>query len=121
MLFFDSGGLSKSLYRAKYYLEEAAGKGVDEAYYCLVMNLLELSGLQYKGMEGIPGHNCIPGVIFWAPKAVVNEMFKPETIKLIEELERFAKQSYVNCERDAECFSKIHIDQLFVGRLYLAK
>ena len=54
------GGLSKLLYRAKHYLEEA--------YYCIAGTLLELRKLQYEGTKRIPGHCCIPRVLFWARK-----------------------------------------------------
>ena len=95
------GGLSKSLYRAKHYLEEAAEKGVDAAYYCLEVTLGKLCHLQYKGiMEGIPGHSCIPMVLFWARKVVANEMSKADANKMIGELERFAKESCATTARE---------------------
>ena len=114
--FFYSGfgGLSKSLYRAKHYLEEAAGKGYSAAYYYLAVTLLQLNELEYKRICDIPGHNCIPRVLFWARKAseyeprkvIANEPTKADAIKVIEESERFVKQSCANCKRNAECFSE---------------
>ena len=100
------GGLSKSLYLAKYYLEEAVGMGVDKAYCPLAVTLLKLGDLQYKAMNNIPGHCCIPRVLFWARKAAAYVRFKADAINVIEESERFVKQRCANCERDAGCFSE---------------
>ena len=106
--FFYSGfgGLSKSLYLAKYYLEEAAGKRCDAAHCPLAMTLLQLGDLQYKGMDDIPGHCCIPMVLFWARKAAVREDYsKADAIKLIGQLERVLKKHCANCVRGATRFS----------------
>mmetsp|Transcript_41388 Transcript_41388/g.74617 ORF Transcript_41388/g.74617 Transcript_41388/m.74617 type:complete len:218 (-) Transcript_41388:215-868(-) len=58
-----SGGMKKSLYRAKYYIQRSAEKGLADAYTPLALILLELPRVQYDG-KVISGHNCIPRALF---------------------------------------------------------
>ena len=73
---FSSGrGLTKSLYRAKYYLQEALDKD-DESldktciYIPLAMTLSDLYGYQYEG-TACSGHDCTPLIISYLRKAAI--------------------------------------------------
>ena len=134
-IFFYRGiySVSKSLYRAKYYFEECARNKKVSVYYRLSITLLELNEIQYKDVDAeaieITGHSCIPRVLYWARKAMVNDTFsvgtsniiteefrtskaaacekyRADASELIERLENQGKKSCANCKRDAQCFSR---------------
>jgi len=104
--YYGLAGFNKSLYRAKHYFEEAAGNNDDAAYYLLAMTLLELNAIEYKGVKSVPGHCCIPKVLFWARKALASEQYKARAIQLIEQVLSTRKQFCANCKRNAECLSE---------------
>ena len=96
-----SGGMKKSLYRAKYYIQRSAEKGLADAYTPLALILLELSRVQYDG-KVISGYNCIPRALFWQRK--VAEKGDPRAIKVVAEIEKLGQQGCVCCLRKAKCF-----------------
>lgn len=64
------GPLERNLVLAKHYLEEASVKHVIEcAYHPYADALLYLNMAQYDESIHIPGHSCIPKVIYWLRKA----------------------------------------------------
>eukprot|EP00571_Detonula_confervacea_P006298 CAMPEP_0172319826 /NCGR_PEP_ID=MMETSP1058-20130122/38809_1 /TAXON_ID=83371 /ORGANISM="Detonula confervacea, Strain CCMP 353" /LENGTH=397 /DNA_ID=CAMNT_0013034957 /DNA_START=41 /DNA_END=1231 /DNA_ORIENTATION=+ len=94
----------KSLVRAKHYLQSAAEKGMKMAYILLAQTLLNLYAECFDSIV-IPGHSCIPSVLFWARKAA--ETGDSDVINDVEELERLVGQFQfcANCKIPAEDFS----------------
>lgn len=97
------GGLEKSLVRAKHYLEKAARKGQVTSYCNLALTLRCLGEEQYLGNTSIPGHSCIPQVLFWMRK---NAPKKSNSAQLIADMESHGESFCSNCKTDASFFSE---------------
>lgn len=92
------GGLDKSPYRARYYLEEAASKGNKNAFTSLALTLMEIDKIRYNSSTScLPGHNSMPRCLFWARKAAA--CGDPRAIQVVAQGERMFQQSCANCKK----------------------
>ena len=101
--FRGAGGLEKSLPRAKHYLEGAAKEGLASAYLALATVLMELSKEQYAGQD-IPGHSCIPRVLYWTRKASkeLTDPSAPIAARNLELIESYEDASCSSCFKTAQ-------------------
>merc|ERR1711982_116971 len=54
---------------------------------------------------GIPGHSCVPKVLYWARKSLQIDSSLAGPSKYIEMLEEEGKRRCANCKKDAKCFA----------------
>ena len=82
------------LSRAVHYLEEAAVKGYEGAYYLLARTLLDIAvEIDMKQIV----HSYAPRIMFWARKAAKGTRSKSDAIKLIVKMENMLKESCSTC------------------------
>jgi len=99
-LHLDGDGVTKSHYRAKHYIGQAAGRGDGTSFFNFARTLYELGQCQYEGVMDIPGHSCIPRVLFWARKAhAASNEYREVAAELIDTLEKDAMSRCANCKK----------------------
>jgi len=99
-LHLDGDGVTQSHYRAKHYIGRAAGRGDGTSFFNFARTLYELGQRQYGGVMDVPGHSCIPRVLFWARKAhAAGNEYGEVAAELIDRLERDAMSRCANCRR----------------------
>ena len=107
------GGLVKSLYLAKHYSELGvnlvANNQEDSQVNANTMSMLGITLLhiqsnQYEGQLYIPGHSCVPKVLYWLRKSLQIDSSQTEPAKIIENLEEVGKKRCANCNKDKNCF-----------------
>ena len=82
------------LNRAVHYLQEAAGKGYEGAYYLLARTLLDIA-VEIDMKQIVQAY--APRIMFWARKAAKGTRSKSDAIKLIEKMENMLKESCSTC------------------------
>lgn len=97
------GGFEKSLYRAKYYLDEAVDKGFTHANGPLGVTLQELGSFQYNGQNNIPGYSCIPRARSCFQKAASTG--DPRSKEYLAGIERNSQHVCSNCDKPAKLVS----------------
>lgn len=103
--FRGHGGFDKNLYRAKYYLEEAAERGgTDEmradVHTYIAACLMELCEAQHNGANDIPGFCPIPRALACYRKAAAGgDKFAKG---MIEQFQDQLQQKCANCKRNAD-------------------
>ncbi|KAL7547406.1 hypothetical protein ACHAWF_010716 [Thalassiosira exigua] len=93
--FLGEYGMKKSMILSKHYLGQSASKGDVDAYYFLARSLFNLTKHAYEGRVSLPGHSCIPKVLYWARKAELEGQDMDDAAELVSTLER---QTWSQCE-----------------------
>merc|ERR1719145_498969 len=71
----------------------------------LALTLLQIQFNQYEGQLYIPGHSCVPKVLYWLHKSLQIDSSQAEPVKIFKNLEKVGKKTCANCNKDAKCFS----------------